>query len=149
VSQTAIRRLVVAPGAGDATRHALEPFAPLLATTPRAMKRFVMAYSMLRAVRTAEGSVVGLGPLALWTIIITRWPTLADYLQNSPESIRLFTLPPNRIPSTTPNDLIPLFTDPPYELRLIMNHPAGPLNVATIRECSGQGGRSSGSSTGP
>jgi hypothetical protein len=72
---------VTEPGARADTEHALERYASLLAPTPRAMKRFIMSYSMLRAVRTAEGSVVGRGPLALWTILWNRWPVLADHLQ--------------------------------------------------------------------
>jgi hypothetical protein len=137
-SQVAIDRLVVQPGAQDSTRHALEPYASLLDPTPRAMKRFVMAYSMLRAVRTAEGSVVGVGPLALWTIRRTRWPMLASFLQSAPEAVRLFTEPAGRIPPTVPAALVPLFTDPPRDLRAVMNHPDGPMDATTISECSGQ-----------
>src|SRR5262249_3402747 len=83
-SGVAIQRMVVEPEARRRTQHALEPYAGLLDPTPRAMKRFVMAYSMLRAVRLAEGSLVGVGPLALWTIMLTRWPTLAELLQADP-----------------------------------------------------------------
>jgi hypothetical protein len=124
--------------AQQSTRHALEPYAALLDPTPRAMKRFVMAYSMLRAVRTAEGSMVGIGPLALWAILQTRWPLLANYLQASPEAVRLFTASADRASGSAPAELIPLFTDAPSELRAVMNHPDGPLNAPTIRECSGQ-----------
>ncbi len=102
------------------------------------MKRFVMAYSMLRAVRTAEGSVIGTGPLALWTILQTRWPMLASYLQASPEAVRLFAVPADRIPAATPVRLVPLFTEPTADLRAVMNHQDGPLDARTIRECSGQ-----------
>jgi hypothetical protein len=137
-SSLAIEKLVVRPDAQQSTRHALEPYAALLDPTPRAMKRFVMAYSMLRAVRTAEGSVVGIGPLALWTILQTRWPMLANYLQASPEAVRLFQVSADRIPGSTPVELVPLFTDPPNELRAVMNHRDGPMNAQTIRECSGQ-----------
>jgi hypothetical protein len=137
-SQVAIERLVVEPQAQEQTRHALEAFSSLLDPTPRAMKRFVMAYSILRAVRTAEGSVVGVGPLALWTVLLTRWPMLAEYLQTSPESVHLFQVTVERIPSSTPPELVTLFSDPPNELRLVMNHRAGPLDERVIRECSGQ-----------
>jgi hypothetical protein len=102
------------------------------------MKRFVMAYSMLRAVRLAEGSVVGVGPLALWTILQTRWPLLATHLQASPEAVCLFQVPADQIPGSTPAELVRLFADPPGELRAVMNHPDGPLDAQTIRECSGQ-----------
>jgi hypothetical protein len=137
-AETAIDKLVVQPDAQRGTRHALEPYAPLLDPRPRAMKRFVMAYSLLRAVRTAEGSVVGVGPLALWIVLQTRWPMLASYLQELPDAVRLFSVPVDRIPASTPPELVPLFTDPSGELRAVMNHPDGPLDARTIRACSGQ-----------
>lgn len=64
VADHAINRLVVEPDAHIRTRHALEPFAALVDPIPRSLKRYVMAYSMLRAVRTAEGSVVSVRKLA-------------------------------------------------------------------------------------
>ncbi|HEU5155453.1 MAG TPA: P-loop NTPase fold protein [Streptosporangiaceae bacterium] len=137
-SATAIDRLVVEPGAQEATRHALEPYAPLLDPTPRGMKRFVMAYSMLRAVRTAEGSVVPLGPLALWTIVCIRWPLLAEYLRDRPDAVHLFRRPEDRLPGTVPAELAALFADPPDGLTAVMNHPDGPLSAAAIRECCGE-----------
>jgi hypothetical protein len=102
------------------------------------LKRFVIAYSMLRAVRTAEGWVVGVGPLALWTILQTRWPTLANHLQYEPEAVRLFRTPADRLPASTPAELVSLFSDPPSELRAVMNHPDGPLDVRPIAACCGQ-----------
>jgi hypothetical protein len=83
-------------------------------------------------------SMVGIGPLALWTILQTRWPMLASYLQAAPEAVRLFKLPADRIPASTPTELLPLFTDPPSELRAVMNHRDGPIDTPTIRECLGQ-----------
>jgi KAP family P-loop domain len=134
----AIDRLVTEPGARADTEHALERYAPLLAPTPRAMKRFIMNYSMLRAVRTAEGSVVGRGPLALWTILRNRWPVLADYLQEHPEGVTLFQQPAEHFSDSVPPTIVPLFTDPPDSLRAVMNHPDGPLTAEVIQECCGQ-----------
>jgi KAP family P-loop domain len=134
----AVRLLVVDDRARAVTSHALEQYAELLDPTPRAMKRFVMEYFMLRAVRTAEGSVVKRGPLALWTIVLTRWPLLAEFLRNSPPSVQLFGSSPTQIPSSVPADLIDLFLDPPQDLRNVMNHPHGPLDAKRIREASGQ-----------
>ena len=135
----AVRLLVVEDHARAVTRHALEQYAELLDPTQRAMKRFVMEYFMLRAVRTAEGSVAERGPLALWTIVLTRWPLLAEFLRNSPPSVQLFESSPQQIPSFVPADLIDLFLDPPPELRNVMNHPDGPLDAKRIRDASGQG----------
>jgi hypothetical protein len=138
VADKAIHRLVVEAGAEQETKHALEPFGPLLDPTPRAMKRFVMAYSVLRAVRTAEGSVVGVAPLALWTVVVTRWPLLAEFLQGDPTAVRYFSASPERVRSDVPPELRALFDDPPDDLRAVMNHDGGPLDADLIRECCGQ-----------
>jgi hypothetical protein len=138
VADVAIDRLVVERDAREETAHALEPFGPFLDPTPRAMKRFVMAYSVLRAVRTAEGCVVGVGPLALWTVVVTRWPLLAEYLQANPAAVRIFAVPAERIGSSVPAELTSLFQSPPDDLRKVMNHAAGPLDEDKIRECCGQ-----------
>jgi tetratricopeptide (TPR) repeat protein len=138
VADQAIQRLVVEPDAQARTRHVLEPFAALVDPTPRSLKRYMMAYSMLRAVRTAEGSVVNVRPLALWTVLIIRWPMLGDYLQRFPESVELFKTRDERALKDLPPELVSLFTDPPEELRRVMNHAAGPLDARRIRECSGQ-----------
>jgi hypothetical protein len=134
----AIERLVTEPGAQADTEHVLEPYAPLLAPTPRAMKRFLLSYSMLRAVRTAEGSVVGVGPLALWTILRNRWPLLADHLEQDPEAVTLFRQQPEQFSDSMPPAIVPLFTDPPDSLKAVMNHPDGPLTAEIIQECCGQ-----------
>ena len=102
------------------------------------MKRFVMAYSMLRAVRAAEASVVGVGPLALWTVLVTRWPMLAGYLQATPVAVRQFRVAADRLPASMPPELVPLFSDPPEELRSVMNHEAGRLDKRTTRMCCGE-----------
>lgn len=102
------------------------------------MKRFIMSYTMLRAVRLAEGSVVGRGPLALWTILGNRWPVLAEHLQEHPEAVTLFWQPPERFSDSVPQTIVPLFTDPPDSLKAVMNHPDGPLTAEVIQECCGQ-----------
>jgi hypothetical protein len=135
---TAIDRLVTEPGAQADTEHALQRYAPLLDPTPRAMKRFIMSYSMLRVVRIAEGSVVGVGPLALWTILRNRWPLLADHLEEDPEAVMLFRRQPEQFSDSVPPAIIPLFTDPPDSLKAVMNHSDGPLTAEVIQECSGQ-----------
>lgn len=137
VAGVAIERMVTEPGAEEATRHILEPYAPLLEPNPRAMKRFVIAFSMLRSVRTAEGSVVGDGPLALWTVLRSRWPMLAEHLEQDPDAVQWFQLPADQLSSAIPATLVPLFTDPPPELRAVVNHQDGPLDAATIRQCAG------------
>jgi hypothetical protein len=138
VADEAIQRLVIDEDEQARARHILEPFAAMVDPTPRSLKRYLMAYSMLRAVRTAEGSTVRMRPLALWTVVVSRWPTLGDYLQRFPESVELFKSGAERTHNELPSDLTSLFTDPPDELRTVMNHPDGPMNAQMIRECSGQ-----------
>lgn len=70
--------------------HALERFAPLLEPNPRSVLRFTMAFSILRAARTAEGSTVSADELALWTIVSVRWPLLAEFLGRRPAAVGLF-----------------------------------------------------------
>jgi len=75
---------MVAPDVQRTTDHALEALAPLLEPNPRAMKRFGSRYNIERAARTLEGSVVGF-ELALWTIVLMRWPILAELLETQPD----------------------------------------------------------------
>ncbi|PRY47838.1 ClpA/ClpB-like protein [Geodermatophilus tzadiensis] len=138
VADVAVDKIVLGPDAQAATEHALARFAPLLDPTPRVMKRFLMAYSMMRAVRTAEGSAVGVGPLALWTILEARWPLLAEHLKVDPDSVRLFHRPSEEIHRSLPTAVAALVEHPPDALRAVMNHEAGPLDSETIRAACGQ-----------
>ncbi|MFI7037277.1 P-loop NTPase fold protein [Microbispora rosea] len=88
VAAQAVERILDA-GVQDVSRHALAKFSRLLHSNPRAMKRFVNTYTVLRAVRVLEGSLVPTDTLALWTLLRIRWPELADYLEAHPEAIDL------------------------------------------------------------
>jgi hypothetical protein len=120
------------------TEHALMPFWRLLDPNPRSMKRFVMAYSIARAVSVAEGNVIELEPLALWTIMTLRWPLLAEHLQAEPEDVAYFRAARDALPPWIPGSLSSLFTEPPHDLRAVMNHPnGGPLTAEVIHRCCG------------
>jgi hypothetical protein len=84
------------------------------------------------------GSVVALKPLALWTVLRSPWPLLAAYLQQQPEAVRYFRLPPSQLPVAIPVAVRSIFTDPSDELQAVMNHEQGSLDAATIQECVGQ-----------
>jgi Cdc6-like AAA superfamily ATPase len=75
------------PRSKEYTEHLLQPFADLLEANPRAMKRFVNAYRIARALKVLGSAHVDKKKLALWTILTMRWPTLADYLQDNPQLI--------------------------------------------------------------
>ena len=76
----------------ETTEYFLKPFSPLLEPNPRAMKRLVNAYSVLRDMALLAGvDVLGdMGQrrqLALWAIVSLRWPLLEEHLENHPEDI--------------------------------------------------------------
>jgi hypothetical protein len=67
--------------------HTLKPYIALLEPDPRAMKLLVNAYSANRALAILSEVNVELHQLALWTILSSRWPQLADYLVEHPEML--------------------------------------------------------------
>jgi hypothetical protein len=86
VRRLANRKLVAS------TEYFLKPFAPLLEPNPRAMKRLVNAYSVMRDTALLAGVDV-LGDieqreqLALWAIVSVRWPLLEEYLRENPSAV--------------------------------------------------------------
>ncbi|MEA3324009.1 MAG: FxSxx-COOH system tetratricopeptide repeat protein [Euryarchaeota archaeon] len=70
------------------TENALTHFSPLLEPNPRAMKRLVNAYGVQRDLNILSGGTIEPKKLALWTIIILRWPLLAEYLEIHPEMVK-------------------------------------------------------------
>jgi hypothetical protein len=97
-----------------------------------------MAFDILRAARLTEGSPVPANRLALWAIITTRWPALADFLQRNPDAVELFLSRGDALADGVPTDLHQLFANPGPEVRNVFNHPeGGPVTGAVIRECAG------------
>ena len=134
VADAAVDKLT-SRGVATATEHHLERFGSLLEPNPRAMKKFVNDYSILRAVRTLEGNSIGTDPLALWTIIEIRWPAMAGYLRTRPEAIK-YMRGSNSMPEDVPADLHGLFNDP--NIRELANFQyGGPLTPELIRACCG------------
>lgn len=84
--QAAVVRLAAAP-IKEHTEHLLQPFAPLLESNPRSMKRFVNAYGIQRSIAMLSGLDIEMERLALWTIMLLRWPTFAEYLESEPEAL--------------------------------------------------------------
>ena len=117
-----------------ATEHALEKFAALLDPNPRAMKRFVNAFGVARVVLTLENRLVPTNSLALWTILESRWPLLADHLRLHPEDVR-FVGNVKEAPLNMPEDLRWLYslTD---VAELVSYRPGGPLTAELISACA-------------
>jgi hypothetical protein len=80
-------KLMARPSTVSSTEHALRGYADLLDPNPRAMKRFVNAYGVERALRTIEGRRPDSSQLARWVIVELRWPLLADVLRRDPEAV--------------------------------------------------------------
>jgi phosphotransferase system HPr (HPr) family protein len=134
VAETAVERLS-APEVEEATEHSLQRFAPLLQPNPRSVKRFVNTYSVLRTVRTLEGIPVPSDPLALWTILETQWPGLADHLRVNPQTIELLGKPAADLESI-PENIRMLLCNPAVQRLADFEH-GGPLTVDLIRACCG------------
>jgi hypothetical protein len=134
VAVAALNKLTT-PEVTAATEHSLQRFGPLLAPNPRSMKRFVNDYSILRAIRTLEGNPISSEPLALWAIIETQWPALADYLRASPDAIGLVGKPAAEL-EAVPSDLRSLFSDPAVRRLADFEH-GGPLTSELIGSCCG------------
>src|SRR5262249_29146548 len=115
--------------------HRLQRFAPLLEPNPRAMKRFVNDYSILRAVRTLEGNAVQADPLALLAVIETRWPALADYLRAQPDATQ-FLADSTSNHESIPADVRPLFEDQSVQSLANFEY-GGPLTPEVIQACCG------------
>jgi hypothetical protein len=146
VADDAVDKLTTPPVAA-ATEHHLQRFANLLEPNPRSIKRFVNNYSILRAVRTLEGNPVLMDPLALWAIIETRWPALADHLRARPEATAALVPGAGFRREEVPSELRSLFDDP--NVRELANFEyGGPLTPELIRECSGVGTPGKSSDTG-
>lgn len=92
VRTSAAVRMLASRKVAASTEYFLMPFAPLLEPNPRAMKRLVNAYAVLRDMTLLAGvNILGDGAqrkqLALWAIVSLRWPVLEEYLEEHPEVI--------------------------------------------------------------
>jgi hypothetical protein len=84
--EEAMARLA-SPEVVEHTEHVLEDFGDLLEPNPRAMKRFVNAYRVNRALDMTMRRSTASELLARWTIVSLRWPTLAHYLAHNPDKV--------------------------------------------------------------
>lgn len=80
-------QVLINPASHQGAQHALRQFSPLLGDNPRAIKKFVNTFSILRSMRTLEGNYVGTDSLALWAVVSVRWPSLAQRLESCPDAV--------------------------------------------------------------
>ena len=69
------------------TEYFLQPYSKFLDTNPRSMKRLLNSYSVNKASSLISHIDIPLPQLISWTIILMRWPSLADYLMEHPDAI--------------------------------------------------------------
>ena len=131
VAPAAVRRQTE-PAFAAATEHRLSGFAELLPDNPRAVKRFLNAFALTRSVRTVEGQAIPTACLALWTILQTRWPLLADALTAHPEWVD----PGAATPTQVPADVQALLDDPGVQ-QVLGFADGGPLTPDLVRACRG------------
>jgi hypothetical protein len=123
------------PSVERATEHALQAFAQLLDPNPRAMKRFVNAYGIARVVLTLENALVPSDSLALWTILRSRWPILAEYLANDPELVGSIGNG-DSAPAELPEETRRLFNAAGVR-EVVSFARGGPMTPQMIRACAG------------
>lgn len=91
VARSAAVRQLATPELARQSEHDLSRFAPLMESNPRSMKRLVNAYGVELAHQVISGHSSRLEHprerLALWTILKSRWPLLAEYLADRPEAV--------------------------------------------------------------
>jgi hypothetical protein len=110
-------------------RHLLEQYAGLLEPNPRAAKRFLMAYNLAYAARLAELEPIDSQTLALWVVVTTRWPALADWVRDQ--------LPDGPLqPTGEPAHPSRLLGDPEVQ-RVVKSTLGGPLDLDKLLRCAG------------
>lgn len=78
---------LAAPEIIERLEHTLKPYAELLEPNPRAMKLLVNAYSANRVLAILSEVEIERHQLVLWTILSSRWPHLASYLEKNPDML--------------------------------------------------------------
>ncbi|GEL94869.1 P-loop NTPase fold protein [Cellulomonas composti] len=111
-------------------RHLLEQYAHLLEPNPRATKRFLMSYNVAFAARITEPEPIEPATLALWTVLSTRWPALAEWIRDAlPLGGEVRASDESGHPSR-------LLLEPP--VRAVMDSPlGGPLDRVRMLRCCG------------
>lgn len=137
VEQRALREeaavRLAAPDIQNRIEHTLKPYAHLLDPNPRAMKLFVNAYSANRALAILSEEEIELHQLALWTIICSRWPKLADYLALHPEMLEKVGLQGK---DGFPDELELLSEESAVVEVIKGNSTQTPLNIETLKQCA-------------
>jgi hypothetical protein len=113
--------------------HTLMPYSELLEPNPRSMKLLVNAYSANRVLAFLSGVDIELHQLVLWTILSSRWPNLANYLEKNPDY--LAEIGPEKDASEITEELRPLFSDKEVAKVIEGGSMTSPLIRDTVEKC--------------
>ncbi len=128
--EEAIVRLADPEIVGKLKDHTLKPFAELLEPNPRAMKRLVNAYVVNRALATLTHQDIASEQLALWTILMIRWPDMTLYLEKYSEHFKYLRTEFNEAEANIDKKLVQLFKD--KEVKKVVEK----LDEKTVRHCA-------------
>ncbi len=103
----------------------------ILDQNPRAMKRFLNAYGVMRLMICQSSKDVSAIQIAGWTIICLRWPLIAEYLAGRPKDVAHFRY--DSLPSEVPDLVRELFLLPPVVAIMRGLIPDSAFDERTIR----------------
>jgi len=93
------------------TEHFLQQFVEYLEPNPRSTIRFVNIFNIVRAVNILSSKKIDNRKLALWIIVVLRWPSLASYLQKNSSFVNYIGNNKVNIPIEIPPNIQSLFKD--------------------------------------
>jgi hypothetical protein len=101
IREAAIIRLAEPDVQENTEGHILKQFADFMEPNPRAIKRFVNSYGIQMATDIMRGGKMETAKIGLWTIVLLRWPLLAEFLEKNPEMVEFIgkeSIPEDKIP---------------------------------------------------
>jgi hypothetical protein len=117
------------PHRSEREQHMLQLFTGIIEPNPRAAKRFIMAYNIAFASRLVHPEPVPAETLALWTLIVVRWPALAEWIRSELPDGSLEPVDLEHHPSR-------LLATPQVQ-RVIASKNGGPLDRDMFLRCCG------------
>jgi hypothetical protein len=135
VAEVAVERLSEA-AVEKATEHDLEKFSALMDRNPRRMKRFLNSYTADLVTLGLEQQFPDPDALALWTILRLRWPGVAEYLSQNPDTADTIEQK-NPLPADGLDLELRTLLDSPALRSLLCFRPGGPLTSGFIERLTG------------
>ena len=119
-----------------ATEHELQKFSALMDRNPRRMKRFLNSYTADLVTLGLEQRFPDPDALALWTILRLRWPGVAEYLGEHPETVEDIGQGKG-LPEGDVDPELRTLLELPELTRLLSFRPGGPLTTQFVERLTG------------